>query len=96
MRKAIKAFLDAGYKLSVFDGEEVTLKRSTDAEAIFKALRTTDDDYLFVHRGEEKPRCGWVRFVYGNDGYDVISDYTVNLEDVLSPVNDYAGTLEQR
>jgi hypothetical protein len=34
-----------------------------------------------------------VRFVYGNDGYDVINDYTVDLEDVLKSVNEYADRM---
>ncbi len=30
---------------------------------------------------------GWVLFVYGNDGFNVVSDYTTNLEAVLKPAN---------
>lgn len=41
----------------------------------------------------ERP-IGWVRFVYGNDGHDVISDYTTNLESVLEPINAYAESLD--
>src|ERR1700680_4083136 len=26
---------------------------------------------------------GWIRFVFGNDGFDVISDYTLNLDSLL-------------
>jgi hypothetical protein len=29
----------------------------------------------------------------GNNGWDVISDYTVNLEKVLKPINEYADSL---
>ena len=36
----------------------------------------------------------WVRFVYGNDGWDVISDYTTNLDAVLRPVNAYCHEVE--
>jgi len=35
---------------------------------------TTDDDCLIVVK-DGKP-FGWIQFIYGNDGYDVISDYT--------------------
>jgi hypothetical protein len=44
--------------------------------------------------GDRKTIKGWVYFVYGNDGYDVISDYTLNLEQVIQPVLDYAEGLE--
>ena len=54
----------------------------------------TDDDYLTVYRPDALS-CGWVgvRFIYGNDGYDVICDYTMSLESVLTPVNQLADEL---
>jgi len=90
MKQCIADLLDAGFQVSVNDGEETTLKRSTDAEAIFAAMRTTDDDYLFVYKPDapgdgsgEKGCFGWVRFIYGNSGWDVINDYSTNLEQAL-------------
>lgn len=79
------ALLDAGFLLGVQDGEELTLKHSRDIKAVQKALFTTDEDYLFVYvdadqddplnvEQDERPDY-WVKFVYGNDGWDVISDY---------------------
>jgi hypothetical protein len=44
----------------------------------------------------DRAHMGWIRLIYGNSGYDVISDYTVNLEDVVAPVNAYADTLEEK
>lgn len=88
------------YTLGVLEGdEEVTIKKSTDAVAIKAALMLTDGDYLFVYdasrpKEEEDERPdSWVRFVYGNDGWDVISDYHTALEEDLKPVNDYADSL---
>lgn len=94
-RRTIRAIIKAGYCVSVFDGEEITLKRSTAGRAILNAMFTTDEDYLFVYPREPKaPRLGWVFFVYGNDGWDVVSDYTTNLEEVMRPVLDYAETFD--
>lgn len=79
---AAQVLLDAGFSLGVDDGEEVTLQFSRDIEAVKKALFTTDEDYLYVYRADRNPRAlekrpdGWVRLVYGNDGWDVISDYS--------------------
>lgn len=71
--------LDAGFSLGVNDGEEITIHHSTDIAAIQKALFSTDEDYLYVYRkaGNKKDVRPdfWVRCIYGNDGYDVISDY---------------------
>lgn len=74
---AAVALIDAGYYLGVNDGEETTIHHSRDIAAIQKALFTTDEDYLYVYKlatGGKRPDS-WVRCVYGNDGYDVISDY---------------------
>lgn len=86
-RSAAEDLIAAGYSVSVYDGEEVTLKESTDIKAILKAMFTTDEDHLYaMAQGEDgkSKRVGWVQFTYGNDGWDVISDNTVNLEDALA------------
>lgn len=76
IKRVIKDALAAGYDLTVFDGEEFTLEHSRDAKAVFAALKTTDDDSLrFSKYGSA---VGFVHFVYGNDGFDVISDYSDN------------------
>lgn len=82
-RQCIADLLAAGFLISVNDGEETTVKASTDATVIYRAMFTTDEDYLQVSHPTGPVKNGWVRFIYGNDGWDVISDYTVNLTDVL-------------
>lgn len=81
---AAQALLDAGYSLGVYDGEEIVVHHSTDIHKIHEALFNTDEDYLFVYiKGDNekdtRPQY-WVKCVYGNDGWDVISDYTTKLE----------------
>jgi len=75
--------LAKGYTLGVNDGEEITLERCNDPETILKALFTTDDDWLLVYAADGK-RIGWVRLIYGNDGYDVVNDHTTNLADIMT------------
>lgn len=87
---AARAFIKAGYEVAVCDGEEITLDPTTDKLAIERALFTTDEDYLFIHRKGQPHKYGWVRFIYGNSGPDVCNDYTTNLEHVMSEVNDFA------
>lgn len=86
MRSAIAELLAAGFTLSVHDGEEMTVKQSTDARAVFAALRTTDDDRMITYRADGS-RVGSIWFVYGNDGWDVISDYHISLEPYLTKTN---------
>lgn len=94
-RATIKALLAAGYIVTMNDGEEDTVEQSTDAAAIYAAMMTTDEDYLIAHTVTGQ-RVGYIYFVYGNDGYDVISDYTMSLETVMNSVNELADELERR
>ena len=77
----VKTALKAGHTLGVYDGEEVVLKHSSSYKAVMGAIMSTDEDYIFVYPvgATSGPRIGWVRLVYGNDGPDVICDYTCNL-----------------
>lgn len=54
------------------------LIKSNDPEHIANALYSTDEDQLLFYKGDEY--MGWVRLIYGNDGWDVINDYSVKLE----------------
>lgn len=90
VKHTVKALLTAGYALSVFDGENDSVV-TTENTILIDALMETDEDFLNVYK--DGKRIGWVRFVYGNDGYDVICDYTVNLEDALAETNKLAESL---
>lgn len=97
--KIVKALVDlglnAGLALSVYDGEELAPRCSTDRAAIMDALLNTDDDRIYYHKAGNPKYWGWVQLVYGNSGWDVISDYTTNLEDFLKPVFAMAEAAEQ-
>ena len=84
-RRLIRAALNAGYTISVNDGEEWTVKRSTSARIIKDALCTTGEDTLRLHAADPSKTVGWHgagRFylVWGNadDGSELIADYTDN------------------
>lgn len=90
--KVVDAMLQAGYCLQtdVLDDPRPTVPTS-DRTEILAEMMAVDDEFLGVYHGSD--RIGWVRFVYGNDGWDVVSDYTTNLESALAPINAYADTL---
>lgn len=75
----IDALLKAGYTIAVDNGEEET-KHTTNKTTVRNAMFTTDEEYLYVREAASMKSAGWVRFIYGNDGWDVINDYTTNLE----------------
>ena len=81
IRRAVIDILGEGYKISVHDGGEYTVNRSIDLNLILNATQTTDSDALVVW--DEDQNIGTVTLIYGNDGHDVISDYSNSLEEVL-------------
>lgn len=82
VRNAVHELLDQGFTLSVDNGgDDYEIDRSRDAEAVIAELMNTDEDRLLARANEEIK--GWVHFVYGNGGYDVICDMTVSLEPYL-------------
>lgn len=93
-KAAIAGLLAAGYAISVHDGEEVTVKRSIIAKDILDAMFTTDEDILLAYKAGELR--GEVNFIYGNDGYDVIADYSTVLEPALKGAEEEANKLEEK
>jgi hypothetical protein len=84
----INAAIKAGYKISVNNGgEDNEIEPTTDAAKVLKAMFATDDEYLLFFKGSAKQHFAWAWFVYGNDGYDVISDYTTNIEHLMPEPN---------
>ena len=76
-RRIIKGALARSYSVSVNDGEEWTLKRSTDAAAILGALATTGQDWLRIRDADGEP-VGVLLLVWGNaaDGSELVADCT--------------------
>jgi hypothetical protein len=93
-RRVVRDLLAAGYSLSVFDGEEETVIKSTKFKQIVDALMTTDEDYLYTFK--EGCKNSFVRFVYGNDSWEVICDYGASLEDALKGAHEVCEKLEAR
>lgn len=84
----ITELLKAGFSLSIDNGDNsgtpdqrYEIENSTDKAAILKAMYLTDEDMLYARSNRVN---GWVRFIYGNDGWDVINDYSVNLEEYIT------------
>lgn len=91
-RRVVKDGLAAGYKIGVDNGgDEFELPPSGNGTAILNAMFATDEEYLVFYMDGE--RVGSVYFVYGNDGWDVITDYSTCLEEVLKGANDLADRL---
>ena len=78
-RHLVRAALAGGYSLSVYDGEEWTVKRATKAAPILEALCSTGADVLRLRDTDGNP-VGSFSLVWGNDetGEELLSDYSDN------------------
>ncbi|AVJ51044.1 hypothetical protein PBI_PAJAZA_53 [Microbacterium phage Pajaza] len=86
VRKVIRALKAAGNPVvKVDDGEEL-IKTSTEKE-ILEAAFSVDEARLCTKNGS------WVFLTLG-EGWDVICDYTVDLEEALSPIYEYISRNE--
>ena len=90
--RLIDDLLAAGCELRVYDESEYEPWTRIRAEVIDDVMNA-DEDVLHVRRASDG-LSGWVHLVYGNEGWDVVSDYTTNVMALLAGVNAYAENLE--
>ena len=89
----IKACISRGFYVSVDNGEAVEIDKSRSYKAVMDVMWQTDEEHVLIYDAEGK--ClGWFFLVYGNDGWDLISDYNANetcdaiWNEVLQPLSD--------
>lgn len=82
-KAAIADLLAAGFVVSLFDGEAYPVKKSSNAKEIFAAMFSVDEETL-IARDASGTKIGVVNFVYGNDGYDAMAEYSEALHAVLT------------
>lgn len=84
-RKIATAFVTSaiqeGYTITVDYGDGPS-KHLPTIKAVLAAMFQGDDDVLVLYKHGKSE--AWIQFVYGNDGWDVISDYSVNLEPIMT------------
>lgn len=89
--RLVRDAVRAGYQLSIDYGDGEMGPFST-VEAIKGVMFQGDDDRVYYYKNGT--RVGWVWLVYGNDGWDVISDYTTNLASVVEPACEFSRRFE--
>lgn len=78
----IRSAIAAGYTFEIDNGgDEDEIIKTAGEEKTLEAMFATDEDRVYVVN--DGKAIGWVWFVYGN-GADVITDYTVKLEELLT------------
>lgn len=108
--RVVEDCLAAGYALNIDNGGDTheLPAPSRDKQQILDAMFATDDEHLLIYApgsarhgqrsavlsGKNWKCIGWVYFIYCNSGYDVVSDYTTNLEHVMKGANELAEEWE--
>ena len=77
VRSIVRNAFHLGYTVSVCDGEEWTVKRTTKEQDVMNAIQTTDMDVLSF-RDAEGVKVGNVWLVYGNSASEVMADWSDN------------------
>lgn len=84
-RKLVKAALDAGYSVSVNDGQEWTVKSAWRLKTVLDALATTGEDTIRICADNPSKTigfhgAGYFYLIWGNadDGSELIADHTDN------------------
>lgn len=101
IRRAVRDILaahDGAYCISVHDGEDWPVKRSRDLDEIMADIGQCDEESIRIRKVDSPSgsvSSGNVYFVYGNGGWDVISDYTSSLlvTELLAGANKLADEL---
>lgn len=84
----VEGLLSAGFNLYVDheENEEIPIIDSSDA-SIKEIIDICDDEYLYAKKGK---KTGWIFFRMYNEPEEVISDYTINLENFIKPALELA------
>lgn len=95
VKQVIASLIDAEYEVQAFydlSGDDVASPVTSDKDIAINNMFETNEASLQVF--SKGINIGWVQFVYGNDGYDVIHDYTTNLDTALQAALDICDKLE--
>ncbi|BDR26328.1 hypothetical protein RVBP17_3710 [Pseudomonas phage sp. 30-3] len=64
-----------GYSVSVYEGGDWAIEKSTSVKDIMNSIMSTDSDTFCIYNAE-KVKVGHVYCIYCNSDYEVIADYT--------------------
>jgi hypothetical protein len=100
-RQVIKALVTEAFKQgftkviidNMGDNESDDFITCTNLEEVMASIRQTDEEHMFfAHPDVAKMPC--VFLVYGNDGYDVIADHSLSLNEMIETLDPLIDTLE--
>ncbi len=91
VHRAIDALLAPNRAISLWSGSAWSVRHCHDSRAIAAAIRHGTEERIFVEGGGRQ--LGWVRLIYGRDGWNVIDGWSTELSDMIRPVIRYANII---
>lgn len=71
--------LDTKHSVSVWDGEEWAVKRSTDFNAIVEAIESVEDAQIRIRDELDGTYRGWAQIIpFGLEDDETVADHSVN------------------
>ncbi len=92
---AARSIVDAGNQVGVHNGEDWSVGPTDDVQLVLESLRQTDSDVLHVFR-DGRDTGSYLFLVYGNEPYEVLADWTLDVDALLQPAVEAAESLEAR
>jgi hypothetical protein len=82
--RLVDAFLADGYTITCdLQDLEHEFERSTDRDGILDYMWQVEIVEMWVHKEEAR---GWLRLIFDESGWDLVQDYTVDLEHIIDPI----------
>lgn len=82
--KVVDALITDGYTITCdLQDLEPEFVRSTDRDGILEYMRQLEWVEMNVHKENSR---GWLRLIFGENGFDLVQDYTVDLEHIVEPI----------
>jgi hypothetical protein len=87
-RAFIQCCLDAGWMVSLFDGEEWAVRGERDYLKIVDQLGATCEEQIVLRDPSTKVKVGWVLLVWGNSPSELIADHTLANEELVGIITE--------
>ena len=87
VKAIVKAALEDGYLVGAAAGESADIDPCNSLEKILEAAFSYDCVDLILEPSSKKLCAGWIALDYFNDGKDIISNYSVGIEDFVKSLN---------
>lgn len=94
IRTAVAALLEAGHSITIYhEGELSQAVRSRNLELIMGEVGACDSETIGVFTPTIIGRQGFISLIHGNDGWDVMQDYSMVLSDKITAARELADAI---